>query len=251
MVRLQNGTLVEVMRASHFRRPVARVLCLAVSLTASAATQPAQVLRWGEGQPGCAFQASDDGTYRYALATDDFAITLAMDAQELEKSRRRIEPVLGLFLSVRFLKQNFFQLAPDKITLEFVKHFREKEAPLDPGQLVDRFRAYELEETRTAAQNIRKHPAKKDEIEAALKAQQQNTSQMIAWVHTKTLQRAPGPNSEVSGWLLFAARSRWIGGLNRQEEFLLRVPLGNVVVEFPFTLPPSQGDIRLRTRPAD
>jgi hypothetical protein len=39
--------------------------------------------------------------------------------------------------------------------------------------------------------------------------------------------------------------------LNRQEQFLLRIPLGQVVIEFPFTLPPSQGDIRLRTRPSD
>jgi len=218
---------------------------------ASAATQPTQVLRWSEGQPGCAFQASDDGTYRYALATDDFVVTLAMDGQELEKARRRIEPVLGLFLSVRFLKQNPLRLVPDRSTLEFVKHFQEKQAPLDSGRLVIDLQERDKKETQTAARNIQKHPEKKDEIEAALKAQQQNTSRMIAWVHTKTLQDAPGKNGEVSGWLLFAARNRWIGDLHRQEEFLLRVPLGNVVVEFPFTLPPSQGDIRLRTRTAE
>src|SRR5271157_6055503 len=107
-----------------------------LTLAAGAATHPTEVIRWSEGQAGCAFQAGDDGTYRYALATDDFAITLAMDAQELEKSRRRIEPILGLFLSVRFLKQHPAQLAPDKITLEFVKHFHTTEAPLDSAELV-------------------------------------------------------------------------------------------------------------------
>jgi len=101
------------------------------------------------------------------------------------------------------------------------------------------------------AQEIRKHPEEKDALEATLKAQQQNTSQTMEWARAKTLPSTPAENNEVSGWLLFAARSRWIGELNRQEEFLLRVPLGNVVVEFPFTLPPSQGDVRLRTRNAD
>jgi hypothetical protein len=236
------------MSALHFRRPIAQVLPLAVSLIANAASQPTQLLRWIEGQPGCAFQASDDGTYRYALATEDFSITLAMDAQELEKSRRRIEPVLGLFLSVRFLKHDPPRLATDEITLQFVKHFQEKQAPLDPGRLIARLQAHAEKEEQTAAREIRKHPEKIDEIQAALKAQQQNTSQMIEWVHTKTLQSISPENKEVSGWLLFAARTRWIGQLNRQEEFLLRVPLGDVVVEFPFTLPPSQDDIRLRTR---
>jgi hypothetical protein len=224
-------------------------VCLAASLIANAATQPAQILRWSEGQPGCAFHASDDGTYRYALATDDFVVTLAMDAQELEKSRRRVEPVLGLFLSVRFLKQNPLPLAPDKITLEFVKHFHEKQVPLDSARLVANLQAREEKKTQTAARDIRKHPEKKDEIEAALKAQQQDISRMIEWIHTRTFQGLPGQNLEVAGWLLFAARTRWIGELDRQEDFLLRIPLGNVVVEFPFTLPPSQGDIRLRARP--
>jgi len=227
------------------------MLGLAVSLIANAATQPAQILRWSEGQPGCAFQAGDDGTYRYALATDDFAMTLAMDAQELEKSRRRVEPVLGLFVSVRFLKQKPPQLATNKITLEFVKHFREKQAPLDPKRLAADLQAHDKKETQTAARDIRQHPEKKDEIEAALKAQQQDISRMIEWIHTRTFQGLPGQNLEVAGWLLFAARTRWIGELDRQEDFLLRVPLGNAVVEFPFTLPPSQGDIRLRTRIAD
>jgi hypothetical protein len=30
---------------------------------------------------------------------------------------------------------------------------------------------------------------------------------------------------------------------------VLRVPLGNRIVEFPFSLPPSEGDLILRRRP--
>jgi len=239
------------MPASHFSRPFLRALCLAASLLAHAAAQPTQVLRWSAGQPGCAFQAGDDGTYRYALATDNTVITLAIDSQELEKARRRVEPILGLFLSVRFLKQNPSPLALRKITLEFVKHFHTAETPLDPEDLAARLLVDDKKEAQAVAQEIRKHPEEKDALEATLKAQQQNTSQTMEWARAKTLPSTPAENNEVSGWLLFAARSRWIGELNRQEEFLLRVPLGNVVVEFPFTLPPSQGDVRLRTRNAD
>jgi len=238
------------MPAWHLRRPVARALCLAASLLAHATTQHAQVLRWSAGQPGCAFQAADDGTYRYALATDDFSVTLAMDAQELEKARRRVEPILGLFLSVRFLKQNP-ALDPGKISLEFVRHFHTTEPPLDRAVLAARLQADDKKTAATAAREVLKHPEEKDEIEAALKAQQENTSRMTGWARARSLQSASPQSREASGWLLFAARTRWIGELNRREEFLLRIPLGGVVVEFPFNLPPSQDDLRLRTRGAD
>jgi hypothetical protein len=240
--------LEAVMAASHLCRPIARVLWIAVSLLSHAATQPTQVLRWSESQPGCAFQAGDDGTYRYALATDNFVVTLAMDAQELEKARRRIEPVVGLFLSVRFLKQTPSPIALQQITLEFVKHFHTIEAPLNPAELAARLQADDKKEVQIAAREIRKHPEKKADLEATLRTQQQSTSQMIEWSRTKTLQPISKDDNEISGWLLFAASTRWIGALNRQEEFLLRVPLGNLLVEFPFTLPPSQDDVRLRTR---
>lgn len=247
----ETSTLETVMAVSHLCRPIARVLWIAVSLLSHAATQPTQVLRWSESQPGCAFQAGDDGTYRYALATGNFVINLAMDAQELDKARRRVEPIVGLFLSVRFLKQNPSPLALQKITLEFVKHFHTIEVPLDPAELAARLEAYDKKEAQIAAHQIRQHPEKKAGLEATLKAQQQNTSQMIEWSRTKTLQSSSTENNEVSGWLLFAASTRWIGALNRQEEFLLRVPLGNLLVEFPFELPPSQDDVRLRTRSPD
>lgn len=234
----------------HFGRTILRVLCLGALMIASA-TQPTQVVRWRAYQPGCAFQAGDDGTYRYALATDDFVITLAMDAQELEKARRRVEPIVGLFLSVRFLKQNPSPLDLQKMTLEFVKHFHTIEPPLHPNELAARLQSDDKRQSQIAAREIDKHPEEKDTLEAALKTQQQSTSQIIDWVRTKTLQSISTESNEVSGWLLFAAGSRWIGALSQQEEFLLRVPLGNTLIEFPFTLPPSQGDIRLRTRGAD
>jgi hypothetical protein len=49
--------------------------------------------------------------------------------------------------------------------------------------------------------------------------------------------------------VLFSSKSKWIDGLQKQEEFVLRVPFGNRIVEFPFSLPPSEGDLILRRRP--
>ena len=56
-------------------------------------------------------------------------------------------------------------------------------------------------------------------------------------------------HSEASSWVLFSSKGKWIDGLQKQEEFVLRVPFGNRIVEFPFSLPPSEGDLILRRRP--
>lgn len=58
----------------------------------------------------------------------------------------------------------------------------------------------------------------------------------------------PG-NPETAGWVFFSAQSEWGGGLKKQEDFVLRVPLGELTVEFPFALPPNERDFTLRRRP--
>jgi hypothetical protein len=224
-------------------------ILLLIWLVAAGVAQEKQIVRWTAGQPECAFRADDDGVYRYALATRDFAITLAVDSQELDKARQRIEPVLGLFLSVRFPNQNSAGLTPAGITLEFVKHFHDKERPLDPEHLAVRLTADREAATARAATNLRKHPEQKNEIEAELDNQQRSIDQMIEFLHGEMLQGPPPGSNQTAGWLLFSTKNRWIGQLNQQEEFVLRIPLGTVVAEFPFTLPPTQGDIELRTRP--
>ncbi|HEX8816481.1 MAG TPA: hypothetical protein VF753_13365 [Terriglobales bacterium] len=221
----------------------------ALLLAAPAHATDSTSLRWSESDPRCAFRAEDDGTYRYALTTDQFSVTLAMDAQELDKSRKRSEPVMAFFLSLRSLSRQSPSLAPAAVTLELVRHFRAVEHPIDPTTLVGRLHDRQVRAERTTALAIQKHPEKKEQIEAGLAEVQQETSQMSAWIQTNILTEGGSSTQEIRGWLLFAASGRWIGPLNPQEEFLLRVPIGNTVVEFPFTLPPSRDDIRLRTRP--
>jgi hypothetical protein len=224
------------------------VVALLVASAANAADRA--TIRWSESDSRCAFRAEDDGTYRYAIASDTFSITLAMDAQELEKSRQRPDPVLGLFLSIQFFSGRTEDFDPRKITLEFTKHFHTTENPLDSIQFTARLRARETDTEKSTARSLQKHPKNKEEIETSLRDQRQENLQLIDWIKTGILTGTKDAH-DIRGWLLFAARSRWIGPLNPQEEFVLRVPLGKEAVEFPFTLPPSRGDIRLRSRPAD
>jgi hypothetical protein len=53
----------------------------------------------------------------------------------------------------------------------------------------------------------------------------------------------------VDGWVFFSAQDKWIGDWKNPEEFVLRIPLEDRVLEFPFKLPPNQGDLILRKRP--
>src|SRR4029077_13521289 len=98
---------------------------------------------------------------------------------------------------------------------------------------------------------IRKHPEKKEQQGALLAARQKDVAEMIEFLKTSSLRAITLDNGhpEASGWVLFSTNSKWIDGLQKQEEFVLRVPLGNRIVEFPFSLPPREGDLILRRRP--
>ncbi len=217
----------------------------------SAQNPATSTLRWEEGRPGCTFSRDDDGKYRYGFWTDDFGIILAVDSQELEKVRRRAQPVLALQLTLRYRGKDSLELDPGKITLEFVKHYHDVHSALDPDNLAGKEQSDVdalAEETDRA---IGKHPEKKTEKEATLAARQKDAADMIEFLKTRTLRAVTldTDHPEAIGWVLFSAKSKWIAELQKQEEFLLRAPIGDRVVEFPFSLPPSEGDLILRRRP--
>jgi hypothetical protein len=249
------------MGANH---DIRRVTCglLSVVLLASVAwaastrsdQNPATLsLRWEEGQPGCTFSRDEDGKYRYGFWTADFGVVLAVDSQELEKARRRAQPILGLLLTVHFRGQDSLAVESGKITLEFIKHYRDVHAALDPDELAIREQRDADTLKEATEREIHKHPEKKDTKEATLAAQQKDAADMIEFLKTRSLRplTLDPSHPEASGWVLFSSKSKWIDELQKQEEFVLRVPLGNRVVEFQFSLPPSEGDLILRHRPED
>jgi hypothetical protein len=209
------------------------------------------IIRWEEGAPGCTFSRDDDGKYRYGLWTADFGIVLAVDSQELEKVRRRAQPMLAVLLTVVYRGQNSLDVTPGKITLEFVKHYHDVHTALDPANLATQERNDADALAEETEREIRKHPGNKEEKEASLAVREKDAAEMIEFLNTRTL-HAMTVNSDhpdASGWVLFSSKSKWIDGLRKQEEFVLRVQLGHQVVEFPFSLPPSEGDLILRRRP--
>lgn len=244
--------------ASYSRKPAATLLlalllAYASTSTAGVADRGAgtSTLRWEEDQPGCTFSRDDDGKYRYGLWTDDYGVVLAIDSQELEKTRRRSEPIFALLLSIHYRGKDSLQIAPKKITLEFVKHYRDLHSALDPDRLAAEQQKNADSLAEELKQELRKHPEKQTQKQAALAARQKDAVEMIEFLKTRTLQPTTldARHPEVSGWILFSTKSKWIDGLGKQEEFLLRVPLQSRTIEFPFSLPPSEGDLILRRRP--
>lgn len=212
---------------------------------------PAPTSRWEEGRQGCTFSRDDDGKYRYGLWTANSGIVLAVDSQELEKVRRRAQPIFALHLTIHYRGKDSLDVVPGEINLEFAKHYHDVHRPLDPDQLADKQRDDVAALTEETEREIRKHPEKKEEKEATLAARQKDAAEMIEFLKTRSLRAAkldPG-HPQVSGWVLFSTKSKWVGELQQQEGFVLRVPLEGRVVEFPFTLPASEGDLILRQRP--
>lgn len=210
-------------------------------------------MRWEEGRRGCTFSRDDDGKYRFGVWTDDFGIILAVDSQELEKVRRRAQAMLALQLTLRYRGKDSLEVAPSKITMEFVKHYHDVHSALDPDDLADKEQNDANALTAETDREISKHPEKKAVKQAMLAARQQDAAEMIEFLNTRTLRAVTldSGHPNATGWVLFAVKSKWIPELRKQEEFLLRVPLGNQVIEFPFSLPPSEGDLILRRRPED
>jgi hypothetical protein len=226
------------------------LLLVAFTQQNSSAAEKPPTLRWVEGQSGCTFSAGDDGKYRYGLWTNDFGVVVAVDADELRNAIRRTEPVFTLLLTAHYRGKDSITINPAAITLEFVKHDHEVQHGVDSFALARRFQADADDYAAQVQREISKHPEKKAEKESELQARQANVNDMLEFLRTRSLRAvtiAPA-HPEASGWVFFNARSRWIGDWKRQEQFVLRIPLKNQILEFPFALPPSEGDLLLRRR---
>jgi hypothetical protein len=211
---------------------------------------PVPTLRWAEGNRGCTFVRGEDGKYRYGLWADDLGITLVVDSQELQRTRRRLDPFIGLVLSFRYRGTGQQEIGADHISLEFATHSHVVHRALDPEEFSTEYQDNVDTFAEDNEREIVKHPEKKDEKEAIVRAYEKELVQVQEFLTTRGLHSAKLDSSspEISGWIFFRAKDKWIGGWKKKEEFVLRIPLGNRVVEFPFTLPPSGGDLILRKR---
>jgi hypothetical protein len=210
----------------------------------------APTIRWSEDQPGCTFLATTDGKYRYDLWSGDVGIFVAVDAREVQIIRHRIEPIFAVLLTIRYRGNGTLNASPEPITLQFMKHFKIVQTSLDADDYTAKVQADADaldEETRRI---LEKHPEEKQAREARLQTYQKSVSELIEFLGKNSLRPTTldRGNPEVSGWVYFNTKNKWIGGWKMQEEFILRVPLDGKVFEFPLKLPPKPGEFLLQKR---
>lgn len=210
----------------------------------------ANVLRWTEGQSGCTFSADDDGKYRYGIWTDDFGIVIAVDADELRKASLRVEPLFGVFVTLRYRGKDSLSVQPADISLEFVKHYHDAHKAIDSDDFASQLQNDDAAFAEQTQREINRHPEKKAEKESMLRMHENAVAETERFLQSRSLRpaRLDSANPEVTGWVFFSAKSKWIDDWKKQEQFVLRVPMAGGVLEFPFALPPSQGDLLLRRR---
>lgn len=208
-------------------------------------------IRWSETQSGCTFSRGDDGKYRYGLWSGDIGIILAVDARELQVLQHRIEPIFGVLLTIRYRGPGTLETSTEGITLQFLKHFKVVQPALDPDGYSEK-----IQDDADAADDetrrwVNRHPQKKEQTEAREQDYQKSVSELIDFLGRNSLRPAHlnSGNPEVSGWVFFNTKNKWLGGWKAQEEFVLRVPLAGYIFEFPFKLPPTPGELLLQKRP--
>lgn len=223
------------------------------ALSAGALAAQPTTLRWAEGNPGCNFIAGDDGKYRYGLWTADFGVVLAVDAQELEKSRRRPEHFLSFFLTVRNRSNADLSIATSKATIAFISHYKEIQVATSPDDLSAALLKDADSAAQQSAKEIQKHPSNEAALRSSLALRQQDIDEMRQFLKTHSLEDTTlaGMQPEISGWIYFTPHSKWIGDWKSQEELVLHIPVGGTIVEFPLVLPPSRDNVHLRTRPSN
>ena len=246
------GALAFCLYTGHVRLTIAIAFVLFLSSVAYAADKPSiPVLRFAEGSPNCTVRATDDGHVYYSISSGDYEITLGVDRQELEKVKHRVIPMLGVLLSFKYKGDKKFEVQQNRFTLEFVKHFQVVQSSLDPDVMLQNLQQHTDDYTDEVERHqVKHHPDEKEKAEGNLQAHLKDYTEMMDFVSTHALR--PGTldsaNSSAEGWVFFNTKNRWIGGWRRPEQFVLRLPVENVIIEFPFQLPPQQGKVELRQR---
>ena len=229
-------------------------LLLLSSHALGANPQPAPTLRWVQGAPNCTLRFSDDGRTYYGVSSTDFEMTLAVDTQELEKVQHRTPLMIGVLVSFDYKGNEPLPLMVSRSTLEFTKHFQVVMRALDPDTMLKQLQQNMDDLTDEIEHHqVRKHPELKDAKESELQQRLKDYTEMMDFISTRALRGSTlDPSSpSATGWVLFSTKNRWIGPWRRPEQFVFRIPIQSVMVEFPFELPPKGGKVQLRHRPGE
>ena len=212
------------------------------------------VARWAEDNPNCSVRQEDDGRTHYRLSLPTFEVNLAVDPKELEKIPHRASPMLTVSLSFTYKGKDQFEIHERRFALEFSKHHEVVKTSLDPNGIVQQLQQdVDALTDQVERHDIQKHPEQKEQKEAELQARLKDYTEMMDFVSTQSLRYAvlSPAKPAISGWVFFSVKDRWIGPWHKPEQFVLRLPVGNSMVEFPFLLPPKGGGVELRRRSSE
>jgi hypothetical protein len=230
-------------------------MCFALSASLNAANkQSVPTLRWAESNANCTLRDGDDGRTYYGLSSGDFEITLAVDRQELEKISHRASPTISVFFTFHYKGSDKFEVLQNKMYLEFTKHFQVVKGSLDPDEMVQHLQENVDDLTdEVERHDVKKHPELKGQKESELQERLKDYTEMMDFISTRALKPVTldASNASASGWVFFSIKDKWIGPWRKPEELVLRFPVENLMVEFPFTLPPKGAKVEFRKRPGE
>ena len=199
-------------------------------------------LRWQEGASGCALGvAAQDNLAQYVITDGTLRVSLAVDPRELTQSQRRAGHVVSVLLTVRNLDSAPLLVKQSDASLEFVQHSQWRFSSWDPDNLANHIQNQTDDLMHQTDKDLENRPEKVEKNEERLREHQKLVSEMQDFLSTKALKDTvlDAVTPEVSGWVFFPSRGKWVGDWKKREEFVFRIPVGGRVVEFPFLLPPS------------
>jgi hypothetical protein len=241
------------MRRFDLCAKLAVALCLIFTAACGFAKQKElPSVRWTAGAPGCTFERGDDGRYRWTMTANDVTVTMLVDSQELTKSRRRFYRLLGAYVSVTYSGPDKFEFPAD-VRIDFVRHRDLLEVYSDPTELSNKLQNDVDSKIFETERQIKRDPKIADEKTALLREYQKDAAEFIEFLSTQGLEPnsvilSPG-NPEAHGWVFFATTNKWIGPWKEREDFILSVWMKDRIWQFPFSLPPAEGDLILRKPP--
>ena len=210
------------------------------------------VVRWQEGAPDCecTLEKTKDGFLRYSLGYETLHVSLTVDNQELEKTRRMAGHVFGVILTIRNRGTLPIKLDPGYMTLELADHFHVRLRSEDPDTFSYRLQDDSDELVHQSERELKKHPERKQEVENRLKEHEKFVTEWLQFISTQSLRDVTLDTGqpEVTGWVFFDTKTKWKGSWKKQETFVLRVPTDNAIFEIPFVLPPPGEEPELMQR---
>lgn len=232
--------------------PVAVLAMLSPTFAGAAKKTDLPSVRWTAGAPGCTFERRDDGKYGWTMTGSDVTVSLLVDSQELKKSRHRFYHPVSVYVSVTYNGKDKFEFPAD-VRIDFVRHHNVVEPYMDPTELSNKLQNDIDSEVFKTEREIKKNPKLTEQETARLRVFQKEAAEFIEFVNTQTLDPNtvwlnPG-NPEAHGWVFFATSNKWIGPLKDHEDFVVSVWMKDKIWQFPFSLPPVEGELILRKPP--